>query len=68
MVTATEVAKTLGVPRYVVYRLAEAGKIPGHVQPRQPWHDPNRKRWGFYLSEVEPAYERLRQRPDAPPR
>lgn len=59
-VTATKVAAHLGVPRYVVYRLVEAGKIPGHVQPRQPWHDPKRKRWGFYLSEVEQAYARLK--------
>jgi len=60
MVSATVVAARLGVPRYVVYRLAEAGKIPGHTVPRQPWHDPNRKRWAFYLSEVEPAYARLK--------
>lgn len=60
MVSATVVAERLGVPRYVVYRLAESGKIPGHTEPRQPWHAPGRKRWKFYLSEVEPAYERLK--------
>jgi excisionase family DNA binding protein len=67
MATAAEVAQRLGVPRYAVYRMAEAGRIPGYPQPRQPWHSPNRKRWLFRLSEVEAAYAKLAADAGQPP-
>lgn len=60
MVTAQEVRKELGIPRYTLYRLIDEGKIPYHELAPELWHKADRRRLRFRVSEVRAALERLR--------
>lgn len=57
LVSAQEIVKRFGIPRSTLYYLAEAGKIPYHVAPRQPWHQ--RRHLLFNPEEVKAALDGL---------
>ncbi len=60
MVTAGEVCKQVGIPRYVLYRLVDQGKVPAYPGERPPYDFSNRRYYRFKLSEVQAAWAALR--------
>lgn len=53
LVTSGDVERELGIPRYALYRMVEAGLVHP-VDDTKPWAK-QRKRWKFRLSEVRAA-------------
>jgi hypothetical protein len=62
MVGMAELSRQTGVPKYALYRLVVAKKIPYHEQPPKPWQLRRPRNLLFRVSEVEAALATLRER------
>jgi hypothetical protein len=62
MVGMTELSRQTGVPRWALYRLVDAKKIPYQEEPPKAWQLHRARNLLFRVSEVEAALAALRER------